>query len=397
MNYKILRIKNFGFNLSNYHKNDPFKKYQDSLLDIESKKFIYCDGFSREMNKLGNSCFEIISKNEELQKKWANENEFQYDHNWHDDILIEQIKTIKPDILYFEDSIPFQKNFNYDIKDIFPFVKKIIVRNGNPKNIISFKNIDIIFTICEKLKKDYQKKNIQTFLVHHYFDDQILNKINKNEKNNQISFMGESGYLMGKNYVRRYQIIKTLLKNFDLNLFIFEKKNRNITEILMLYLKSYIKILINKFPLKKTKFSIYNNIKISDYLLTKQSIKTLFPKNVIEPLFGLNYYNFLNEILIFVNCHRLDVPSGNMKLFEVSGVGTAQITDYNDETNNLFKENDEILFYKTNDELVSKLKEIQKKPKFIKNIGKQAQKKILKYHTTKHRIQQIHNIITKLI
>ena len=86
-----------------------------------------------------------------------------------------------------------------------------------------------------------------------------------------------------------------------------------------------------------------------------------------------------------------------MKLFEVSGVGTAQITDYNDETNNLFKENDEILFYKTNYELVSKLKEIQKKPKFIKNIGKQAQKKILKYHTTKHRIQQIHNIITKLI
>ena len=57
MNYKILRIKNFGFNLSNYHKNDPLKNYQDSLLDIESKKFIYCDGFSREMNKLGNLCF----------------------------------------------------------------------------------------------------------------------------------------------------------------------------------------------------------------------------------------------------------------------------------------------------------------------------------------------------
>ena len=64
-----------------------------------------------------------------------------------------------------------------------------------------------------------------------------------------------------------------------------------------------------------------------------------------------------------------------MKLFSF-GVGTAQITDYNNETNNLFKENDEILFYKTNDELVSKLKEIQKKPEFIKNIGKQAQKDI---------------------
>ena len=61
MNYKILRIKNFGFNLSFYHKNDPFKNYQDSLFDIESKKFIYCDGFS-EMKKLGNLCFEIISK-----------------------------------------------------------------------------------------------------------------------------------------------------------------------------------------------------------------------------------------------------------------------------------------------------------------------------------------------
>ena len=135
--------------------------------------------------------------------------------------------------------------------------------------------------------------------MHHYFDDQILNKINKNEKNNQIIFIGESGYLMGENYIRRYQIIKTLLKNFDLNLFIFEKKNRNIIEILMLYLKSFIKVIINKFPFKKTKFFIYNNIKISDYLLTKQSIKTLF-QNVIEPLFGLKYYNFLNEILIFV-------------------------------------------------------------------------------------------------
>ena len=154
MNYKILRIKNFGFNLSFYHKNDPFKNYQDSLFDIESKKFIYCDGFSREMKKLGNLCFEIISKNEDLQKKWANENDFQYGNDWHDDILIEQIKTIRPDILYFEDSIPFKKNINFDIKHFFPFVKKIIVRNGNPKNIISYKNIDIIFTICEKLKND---------------------------------------------------------------------------------------------------------------------------------------------------------------------------------------------------------------------------------------------------
>ena len=48
--------------------------------------------------------------------------------------------------------------------------------------------------------------------------------------------------------------------------------------------------------------------------------------------------------------------------------------DYNNEINNLFKENDEILFYKTNDELILGLKEIQKKPEFIK-YRKEAQKR----------------------
>lgn len=398
MNYKIFRVKNFNFQLITNFKADI--KFKEAIKLIEDQRFIYCDGFKRESENLGNLCFETFSKIKSIQIQWAKENFLNFNEkNWHDEILIEQIKVFRPDVLYFEDRICFENLKQSELKKIFPFLKLTIVRNGNPSNLKNYDGIDALFVICDQLKRYYEQKNLKSFLVHHYFDCEISNMIKKKPKK-YISFIGESGYLLGKEYQERYILLKNLIQEFDINLFLKEKSNRHISKTFYDNIKKYIKVFRNYyfsnfFNLKKKK--IFPVTSIQDHILTYRPIKKIFPKNVFDPIYGLEYYQKMQEFCLLINIHRQDVIAGNMRLFEASGLGVPQITNYNDELNTLFEKDHEILFYKNKSELFSKITEVKKNLKIYENIGLNAKKKIYKNHTTKIRLQEIDNLIKKLL
>ena len=55
------------------------------------------------MRELGRDAYEIVWDFESLQRKWAEENGVGFsDDNWMSDVLIAQIDTIKPDVVYFQ-------------------------------------------------------------------------------------------------------------------------------------------------------------------------------------------------------------------------------------------------------------------------------------------------------
>ena len=55
------------------------------------------------MNDLGNEAYEIVWDFASLQQTWAKENGIVYGpDNWQYQILIEQIRKIQPDVVYFQ-------------------------------------------------------------------------------------------------------------------------------------------------------------------------------------------------------------------------------------------------------------------------------------------------------
>lgn len=401
MSYKILRVKNFGFNIDVTHFNfDYSKNYEENLALIEDQKFIYCDGFKREMTELGNECIEIISKNEFLQKKWAKENKFIFsDKKWHDEILLQQINRFKPNVIYFEDCLVFDYFKCQDLKKKFNFLKLVIIRNGNPTNLIDINGVDLLLTISEQLTNFFKNKNLECYTIYHYFDDTILSKL-KIKKKKSVSFLGESGYLKGSNYIERYRVLKNLLKKNDLKFYLLENRQRTVFQTIKhktkMDIKKLYKHLFSKF-FKFEKNFIYPVLSIADHFLTLDSLKSLYPHKVLDPVFGTKYFEVLNELNLLINFHRKDVFAGNLRLFEGSGVGVAQATNYCEEVSKLFKKNDEILFYKNFNELQDYINQAEKNPSIFNEIGDNSQKRVLKSHTTKIRLAEINSIIKKKI
>ena len=116
---------------------------------------IYSDSFSSSFNALGQDAYEIIADFEILQKQWARENGVEcVSESWMGEILLAQIKKLKPDIVYFQSiewNIPGQlfsdrksDNLIKILKEECPFIKKFIINCFGTKvlNFCLFRNIN---------------------------------------------------------------------------------------------------------------------------------------------------------------------------------------------------------------------------------------------------------------
>ena len=228
-NYKILRINGVFHDLlikDIIKKSDKFVSvsYNDVLEQYAKNSFVYSFSFTNELRKLGNEAIEILVDFKDLQILWAKENDFYFDpDNWAGEILFEQIKRTKPDIIFFQSHhflhisrlFKFKSSLNTIqlIKSKFSFVKKIIVYSGYPTDHKLVTGADIIFFSPPSIKNYFNKAGIKSYLMYHFFDERILDKIkniNSNEKY-EVTFAGSSRYPE-----TRYFFLSSILKDFDL-------------------------------------------------------------------------------------------------------------------------------------------------------------------------------------
>ena len=108
MNYKICKLQEVD--AGGYIKNLYLNKTIDSNWSYEKQhsyiRNLYIgfssNSFINTFSKLGNKPNIIFWNLEILQKKWAQENNFDFNEkDWIKSILIFQLKNLKPDVLFF--------------------------------------------------------------------------------------------------------------------------------------------------------------------------------------------------------------------------------------------------------------------------------------------------------
>jgi spore maturation protein CgeB len=82
-----------------------------------------------------------------------------------------------------------------------------------------------------------------------------------------------------------------------------------------------------------------------------------------------------------------------MRLFEATGVGCALLTDYKSDLSDYFEEDKEVLTFKSIQELIEKIKYLLKNLNQIKELGQNAQNRVLQEHTTDIQINRLSKII----
>jgi len=116
------------------------------------------------------------------------------------------------------------------------------------------------------------------------------------------------------------------------------------------------------------------------------------------PLPYIEVLKIINASKIILNIHgfsgesHFDLP---LRLFDTAGCGTFQLVEYSDTLEKYFEIGKEIICYSNKEELKELIEYYLTHDDERETIAKNAQKRVYKEHTYKHRMQELLNIIKK--
>jgi len=346
----------------------PFSKHQQCIFNDH---FGWPADFAEYMKSRGIKSMFIISNAELLQKQWALENDFKNftSESWEVSIAIEQIRQFQPDILW----IPNPKNdtINY-LSGAEGYYKKLFFFLGHKVPKIQIINkADILIAPNPKriLNRHQSLSNIYPMRIG--FNGDILKKIDKRDKKQDIVFIGG----ITPHHIIRAEVLAYLIEN-GININIYGK----IPSLSLLSkIRSSGAYLIKKRNYKGALSILRPSETLTQFRKNINTIKTVYQ----YPVYGIDYYKKLSESRVGLNIH-IDISenySGNIRMFETTGVGTCLLTDDKMTNNNLFNEGKEILIFRSKEQLLEKLKEFMQKKHEITKIAKAGQSRTLQEYT----------------
>jgi len=403
MNYKIVKIASFYYNFLDYYyeKNQEIKKksYKEQYNDIMNEGFGWANFYQIHLNELGNEAYEIIYNADSLQRAWAQKMGI---NKSGDELLIEQLKYLKPDVVFFQDSMHFSPKWIEEIKYIVPSIKLTIGWCCSPftqEHLKLFSKFDIMLG-CSPLFVDiFKKNNIKSYELNHAFESNLLSKLEKNNNypNSDVIFIGS--FRWGKDFhIDRLNLIEKLIRNnFDLKLYANIAQDKYIKSFLTkagyLYVNSMVKTGLSKM--------VYSNDKLKKLAnLTEVPKRMKFSKEFLASLdntklFGLEMMKAITKSKIGLNIHGgvAGTYAANIRLFEVTGVGACLVTDWKQNIKKFFIPDEEILTYKNIEECNEKVKYLLSHPEKRKMIAEAGHRRTLSEHTFEKRARQLDEII----
>lgn len=378
--YRLLEIASFYQKYLEYFykKNTDLSNldYKEHLKLLLSDCFAECDFIHPEFTKLGVESDIIIYNDEKLQRKWNEK----YKNCSLFEIACAQIKSFKPDVIFFSDmTILNEEQYNH-IRNMLDNKCKFVgwhftTINDSNKNI--FKSFDQVYTGSKyilTLIKQYCK---DVRLLYHGFAPSILNTIEQGKRENKIVFPGS--IFMGEE-----------IHNNRIDMF-GKLYSKNIP--CEFYGNIYGSFLPHT-PKQLVKWILQKNKPSKDRITTEKLLR----KNIKQSVFGLDYYRVLANYSICVNQHAAIActGSGNMRMFEATGMGACLLTDYREENVDLFVPDEEIVVYKNYDELIDKAEYLINNPAIASEIAKRGQQRTLNTHSYKQKAEKMNEYILEL-
>jgi len=376
--YKILKI--LGVEIGDlirifYRNNQTLKTlaYDEHFHFLKNLVPVHFNHFAEEMRNLGHECNEVIYDLELLQKSWANENGVQFGwHSWKLDILMEQIRFYRPEIIYLQNLEPMPFWLLQRIKEIFPFVRKILAFKGNlPNRVHELKGVDYVFAGHPAILEDCQESEVSCELFYHCFDERVLSLLAEWELSNQpdshpFAFIGYSGFGgYGNCHNERYELLKRLFVDTDISIWTSEG----------------------------------SNLPNSDLPANSKPLFVEYPERCRKGVFGLPLFSIIKNSEIVFNKHAEICKGniGNMRLFETTGVGSCLLTDTGSNMSDLFVADEEVVTYASYEELIEKLRHLSENESARKALALAGQKRTLKDHSLKLRCEQISEALRKIL
>jgi hypothetical protein len=226
-NYKILRVCSISPYRDAYEKISSTLEgvsYEEMLEAYRRKGLFHPPGFASCFRKLGHEVLEVVPDFPALQKRWCLENEVAYDPGiW--PLLAAQIKKFRPDVVYFERSIPFYFvpiAERVRLKETFPSIKVVSGMWGTTGvDYKCFRDIDLMFSMDTAFEERFKKAGVNAKLCYHCYDEFLDLLLEEEQKKEDFVFLGVSGYCYA-DHRERYSDLVWLMSNSPLKIWTHE-------------------------------------------------------------------------------------------------------------------------------------------------------------------------------
>jgi len=354
----------------------------------------FAGSYSRTFNRLGTVVKCAIANDSILQNKWNTE--FCSGIANKKAILFEQVKSFQPEILNIEDLNFTDPAWLEEIREKVKSIKLIVAYHCSPfspKIIERLKKVDFLITCTPGLKKEMENNGIRTHLVYHGFDTDLIKRIDENNNYPQNNLLFSGSLSAGADYhAERIRLVESLInEKVDIALYVNLEKQYKIRAKQSIY---YINELFKKLRMEGFRDYVpllqYGTKPVENYShsLLKKSLPSVF---------GIDMYNLFRRSKIVLNKHIGVAGSyaGNMRLFEVTGVGSCLLTDNKSNLGDLFDIDKEIVVFDSTADCIEKAKWLLENDEKRKSIAIAGQKRTLESHTVENRCRLILEIIEK--
>ena len=318
-------------------------------------------------------CMEVVINAENLQKQWAREHSIKWsDAGWPLEILLAQVLDFKPHVLFTHDFATVTPAFRCRVRELTPSISLILGWDGvGHCNYLTFRGCDLMLAPAQHIVDDYQGAGLRSCLFKLGFEASILSRLANADRRIGCSFVGS--IFLGA-HENRFRCIAEVTRQVPIELHLSISHGRFLRSRMGLLARGNMSAL---WRLGKS---------WADYqFLCAMSLPVLF---------GIDMYHKLAETRIGFNIH-IDASrdnSGNMRLFEVTGMGACLLTDRKHDLTKYFEEGNEIVVFDSPDDAIAKLKWLLSDTAGCARIAAAGQARTLKDHSLANSISKFANM-----
>jgi hypothetical protein len=362
--------------------------------------------YEKYMKALGNEAQDIFASFEHLQKLWAEENGLRYgETEWLKGIVLAQVKSYQPDVLYLQDLYLFDRDFRQQLRDALR--KRVIMigwRAALTKDFAVFNDLDLLLSAGPHLVKMFQRCGANAMYLPLAFEDTMVEVLGQiRERDLEFTFAGTLGSRNGA-HSQRYHLIEKLMASSPIEIWsdIEEDGARSRTERLLLkciyHTSRSLAVLRVPQRLRESLPLIRRGeCWVSDPTLP--TLNQLYPGRINRSVFGVENYKISARSKIVLNSHIdcFENYAGNMRLYEATGMGACLLTDWKVNLQDLFEPEVEVVTYRSAEECIEKVRYLLGNESVRQAIATAGQKRTLRDHTYRQRVGELHQTILNLL
>ena len=304
------------------------------------------DFYSQGLKSAGWNTDDIVANCAPLQKAWAKENGFSGDFG---SILVEQVRKIKPDVVYVQDM-----NFigNQILRHIKADAQLLVANTGSPAApTVDLGLFDIIFSCVPHYVDRFNESGLVSYYEPRAFDPRVKMNIEAHiSRDYPVTFIGGMNPILHK---KRKELLDAVAEVIDVDFWGYGKESLNPVSSMVKRWRGHA--------------------------------------------WGLEMFSILGKSLITINCH-VDAAlncAANMRLYEATGCGALLVTDYKDNLSGLFEIGKEVVAYRSSDECADLIKYYLINREEAREIAMAGQDRTLRDHTYTKRMEQAAKILER--